>query len=92
MVKVQLELAEFKTKSSEYYLNMKKSEKIRMLENSLTFFREECVKLASSIDVLKRRTKKLTGQLKFANAEIDSWHDEAKTLKYQNILLRNAVN
>ena len=39
MVRVQQDLAEFKKKSSEYYMNMKKNEKIRMLESSISFFR-----------------------------------------------------
>lgn len=52
-------------KSSEFYLNMKKSEKIRMLENSITFFREECIKMARMIDKFKKRCSKLADQLKF---------------------------
>jgi len=46
MVMVQKQMAEFKKKSSDFYLNMKKNEKISMLENSITFFREECIKMA----------------------------------------------
>jgi len=60
MLKVQIEMAEFKKKSSTYYLNMKKIEKIRLLETSVTFFREECIKMASSIDLLKVSNKKLS--------------------------------
>lgn len=70
---------------------MKKNEKIRMLESSISFFRQEIIKMATSIEVLKNRSKKLTGQLKFANEEKDSWHEEAKNFKFQNVLLRNTV-
>ena len=38
---------------------MKKSEKIRMLETSITFFREECIKMAANVDALKQRASKL---------------------------------
>ena len=61
MVRVQQDLAEFNKKSSEYYLNMKKNEKIRMLENSISFFRQECFKMASSIEILKNISKKQAG-------------------------------
>ena len=57
---------------------MKKNDKILMLESSVTFFRDECIKGARSIDLLKIRNKTLTDQLRFANDEIDSWCDEAK--------------
>ena len=55
-----MEMAEFKKKSSTFYFNMKKNEKIRLLESSLSFFRGECIKMASTIDVLKVSNKKLT--------------------------------
>ena len=61
MLRVEQELAEFKQKSSEYYQYLKKSEKIRMLENTITFFREESIKMANTIDTLKRTTKTLRG-------------------------------
>lgn len=64
MVRVQQDLAEFKKKSSEYYMNMKKNEKIRMLESSISFFRQECIKMATSIEMLKMRNKKLGAKLK----------------------------
>ena len=82
MIKVQVELADFKKRSSNYYLNMKKSEKIRMLENSIAFFREECIKMAASIDQLKVKNKTTSEQLRFANSEITAWQNEAKTLKF----------
>ena len=61
---------------------MKKNEKIRMLESSISFFRQESIKMATSIEVLKNRSQKLAKQLKFANEEKDSWHEEAKKIKF----------
>ena len=92
MVRIQQELADFKMKSSEFYLNMKKSEKIRMLENSITFFREECIKMARMIDKFKKRCSKLDNQLKFSRSETETWHDEAKTLKFQNVILKHTID
>ena len=45
-------------------MNMKKNEKIRMLESSISFFRQECIKMATSIEMLKMRNKKLGAKLK----------------------------
>ena len=61
MVRVQLEMAEFKKKTSEYHMNMKKSEKIKMLETSISFFREECVKMVAMIDKLKNENAQYAG-------------------------------
>ena len=92
MMQVQLEMAEFKKKSSDFYLNLKKSEKVRMLEGALGLFREECTKLAASYGTLKEKSKAMASELTFVNEEIKSWRDEAKTLKFQNVLLRNTIN
>lgn len=92
MVKVQMEMAQFRKKTSDYYLNMKKSEKIRLLEHSLSIFREGCIKMTNVIDELKASNKKLSQRCKFAESEVEAWHGEAKTLKFQNVILRNAVN
>ena len=92
MMQVQLELAEFKKKSSDFYLNMKKSEKVRMLESALSLFRGECTKLAASFGTLKEKSRQQTSLLTYAREEIVTWKDEAKTLKFQNVLLRNTIN
>ena len=44
------------------------------------------------IDELKAKNTKLTQRCKFAESEITAWHEEAKTLKYQNVILRNTIN
>ena len=92
MLQVQLELAEFKKKSSDFYLNLKKSEKIRMLESALALFRGECIKLAASFGSLKEKSRQQASDLAYARDEIASWKDEAKTLKFQNVLLANTIN
>lgn len=92
MVKVQLEMAEFRQKTSDFYLSMKKNEKIRLLESSITFFRDECIKMTNVIDELKLANKKLTNRANFAESEVMAWHEEAKTLKFQNVILRSTVN
>jgi hypothetical protein len=71
---------------------MKKNEKISMLENSITFFREECIKMAQTIDVLKTNNHTISVQLKTAKTESDGWYEEAKTLKFYNVILKNTIN
>ena len=82
MTQVQLELAEFKKKSSDFYLNLKKSEKVRMLEGALSLFRGECTKLGASYGTLKEKSRAMANELTFVNEEMQSWKDEAKTLKF----------
>ena len=63
-----------------------------MLENTITFFREESIKMANTIDTLKKTTKTLKSQLNYAESEVTAWHEEAKTLKFQNVILRNTIS
>lgn len=71
---------------------MKKSEKIRMLESALNLYRGECTKIGASFGALKEKSKKMSNELTFTREEVESWKDEAKTLKFQNVLLRNTIN
>ena len=34
----------------------------------------------------------MSNELTFTREEVESWKDEAKTLKFQNVLLRNTIN
>lgn len=48
--------------------------------------------MAKSIDTLKVRNKKLEADIILTEEDRDGWHTEAKTLKFQNVLLRNTIN
>ena len=53
-------MAEFKKKSSDFYLKMKKDEKIKLLERSLGVYRAECIKMAATLDKLQKSQKILS--------------------------------
>lgn len=57
MVKVQLELVEFRKKTEDYYQRIMENEKIQNLTRERDFFRTESVTLAKSVE-------KLTAELK----------------------------
>lgn len=46
MLKVQIELLQFKKRSSEFFNNMRKDEKLKMLEQSVKWLRDELVALS----------------------------------------------
>ena len=91
MMHVQQEMAEYKKKSSDFYLKMKKDEKIKMLEASLGIYKSECINMVATLDKLQKSYKSLTIQHKYETSEISAWKDEAKKLKFQNVILRNTV-
>ena len=70
---------------------MKKTEKIMLLEKSVNWFREESIKLAKNLDKCKENNQQLNQELKEAIAEIEMWREAAKTLKWQNIVLKDTI-
>lgn len=52
MLKVQVQLFDFKKKASDYYQSLMKDEKFKNLEASVTWLRNESIRLAGSIDRL----------------------------------------
>ena len=91
MMHVQQEMAEFKKKSSDFYLKMKKDEKIKMLEGSLGIYKSECTKMVANLDKLQKSQKLMVTQHKYDTSEIEAWKEEAKKLKFQNVILRNTI-
>lgn len=63
MIKVQCELIHFKKKSTDLYQKMKKDERIRFLEQTIAWFRAEAIKLADSIQELKKNNNELKDQV-----------------------------
>lgn len=82
MLRVQVEMKQFKKKSEDFYLNMKKTEKIQLLESSVNWFREESIRLANSLDKCKASQEKLSSELKNAKDDIKTWQESAQTLKF----------
>ena len=48
--------------------------------------------MAQTIDVLKTNNHTISVQLKTAKTESDGWYEEAKTLKFYNVILKNTIN
>lgn len=59
MIKVQCELIHIKKKSSEHYLKMQKDERVKFLESTISWFRDEAMKLAQNIQLLQQNNKEL---------------------------------
>jgi hypothetical protein len=64
MLKVQFELIQFQKKSSEYYQMIKKNEKIKNLESSISWLREESINLSHKNEALQKENKTLSQALK----------------------------
>ena len=69
MLKVQCELIHYKKKQSDYYMKLKKNERIVFLESTISWFREEAIKLADNIGKLKKRNAELKHELELERNE-----------------------
>ena len=58
-LKVQTELLIYKKRCSDYYLKMKKNDRIRFLESSIKWFRDEAMDLAMNMQKLKKNNELL---------------------------------
>lgn len=91
MLKVQVELLHFKKKSSDFFLEMKKNEKLKMLEHSVKWLRDESVTLASNIEELKDANRGLRQKLRIAAEEKEQLHDGILSLTHHNRILKDSV-
>ncbi len=73
MLKVQVELIQFQKKASEYYQNLKKDEKLKNLETSISWLKNESVRLAENIERLTDEKKEISDKLKDNHEETKSW-------------------
>jgi predicted nucleic acid-binding Zn-ribbon protein len=73
MLKVQVELIQFQKKASEYYQNLKKDEKLKNLETSISWLKNESVRLAENIERLTDEKKEISDKLKDSQEETKSW-------------------
>lgn len=91
MLKVQFELIQFQKKSSQFYQDVKKNEKIQTLEKSLEWLRTESVKLSEKVEHLEQRKKKLETDLKQSQEECAQWRKIALNTKSYNVVLQKTV-
>lgn len=70
---------------------MKKDEKLKMLETSVKWLRDELIALASSIEALKAKNCGLVMQLRTSQEYTQQLEEKIKTIKNYNIVLKNTV-
>ena len=70
---------------------MKKDEKLKMLETSVKWLRDESIALASSIEALKASNRSLVVQLRTSQEDTRSLEEKIKTIKNYNIILKNTI-
>lgn len=70
---------------------MKKDEKLKMLESSVKWLRDESIALASSIEGLKASNCSLVIQLRQSQEDTRSLEEKIKTIKNYNIVLKNTI-
>ena len=70
---------------------MKKDEKLKMLETSVKWLRDESIALASSIEALKANNHSLVIQLRTSQEDTQSLEEKIKTIKNYNIILKNTI-
>lgn len=91
MLKVQIELLHFKKRSSEFFNNMRKDEKLRMLEQSVKWLRDELVSLAANLDEAKANGKTLRQKLNVSEEENASLKESLLAMKHHNTILKRTV-
>ena len=62
-----------------------------MLEQSIGWLRDESIKLAAQIDSLKENNKVQRANLQAAQEEIKNVNENAQTLQWHNIILKNTI-
>ena len=67
MLKVQCELIHFKKKSTDYYQKMKRDERIKFLEQTISWFRREAMSLAESVGQMRSNNGQLKEKLDVTN-------------------------
>lgn len=70
---------------------LKKDEKLKNLENSVQWLRNESVNLANNIEILKVENKNIQSKLKEAQDEVKVWKAQAVNTKAYNLVLKETI-
>ena len=70
---------------------MKKDERIKNFETSISWLKNESVRLASNIEKLSDDKKDLTDKLKLKEDELKSWRAQAVNTKAYNMVLQETI-
>ena len=63
MLKVQMELLNMKKRTTDYYLRMKKDDRVRFLEGSLHWVRSEAMKLMKALEKARKANMEMRIEL-----------------------------
>ena len=68
-----------------------RDEKLKNLESSVTWLRNESIRLAGNIERLTEDSKSLSMQLKESQAEVKVWKAQAVNTKAYNLVLKETI-
>lgn len=70
---------------------LRKDEKLKNLESSVQWLRNESVNLANNIETLKVQNKNIQDKLKEAQNEVKVWRAQALNTKAYNLVLKETI-
>ena len=80
-----------KKKTSNFYLDMQRNERVKYLEQTISWFRNEALKLAKGISEIKESNSKLSRQMDFVKQERDFLMEYTRSTKRKNEILEKTV-
>lgn len=86
-----MELFAFKKKASEYYQALMRDEKLKNLESSVSWLRNESIRLAGNIEGLTEDNKSLNMKLKESQDEVKVWKQQSINTKSYNMVLKETI-
>lgn len=91
MQRVNSELIACKKKTSDFFLNMKRDERINKAERDCAWFQKEATNMSMQVDTLKKQLKKTELKRKMAEDEVRSWKQQAECHKGYNTILKKTI-
>lgn len=91
MLKVQVELIHLKRKTSEQYNSWKKDQRLKFLEGSICWLRDEALKLATSLEELKETNAQLKREMDVLATENMYMKEYTHCTKRQNMKLEKTI-
>jgi hypothetical protein len=87
-----MELLTMKRKTSDHYMNMKKEERVRLLEGSVQWMRTEAMKLMKALERARKANHEMRLELDKTKTEKTYMMEYNKCQKRHNLLLKKTVD
>lgn len=91
MLKVQVELIHMRKRTSEQYNAWKKDTRLRFLEGSICWLRDEAFKLATSLENMKQSNQQLKKEVDLLTQENEFMKEYTQCTKRQNLRLEKTI-